>query len=405
MLFGVLFSNITAIDAKDTIGYFLDNNKFEKISFKLIHNLIIFKASVNGVDSLNFILDSGAENNILFSNTLPQNFPKKVLKTNQYVKGFGDKDSIEATILGYNRIKIGTHLLGNHLYFLEIKELDNALSSFVGETISGIIGIEIFKYFKIHIDYAESVITFYPKDDTHNFKSYKNIPVQIIDNKFYTKSFVTNPKNKVLETNLMLDLGESKSIVLAVNESKSIVPNDKVIMSHLGWGINGNLNGLICYYPKVKWGKFKWEKVLVAMPDSSSAMYFFEDKEREGNIGGEIFKRFNIFIDWNNGIFKLKPNNKFHEPFDYNKIGLTISATGKNYEEYYVTEVAYFSPAEIYGISIGDKIIAIDKVLTKDLDINEVLNLLNPKNTKSILLDIERNNIIYTIQMQLFDRL
>ncbi len=122
----------------------------QKVSFKLVNNLIIIPVSVNGQE-LSFILDSGASNTIIFGLT---GIDSLALKNIKKVKlfGLGGGAPIEAILSENNLLQIrNISGFGQKIYAIPNDKFD--LSTQMGETIHGIIGYNLFKHFVISINY------------------------------------------------------------------------------------------------------------------------------------------------------------------------------------------------------------------------------------------------------------
>src|SRR5690606_37829339 len=75
-------------------------------------------------------------------------------------------------------------------------------------------------------------------------------------------------------------------------------------------------------------GDFAFKKPIVAFPDANSIRNVQLVTDRVGSVGGEILKRFTVVLDYQEKKIHLKPNNKFKEPFTYNKSGISIQHNG-----------------------------------------------------------------------------
>src|SRR5690606_19906061 len=73
---------------------------------------------------------------------------------------------------------------------------------------------------------------------------------------------------------------------------------------------------------------FNLKDVNVAFPDSSAINLARKFKERNGSVAGEILKRFNMIIDYNDSKITLKKNKNFKLPFQYNMSGVVIEQDG-----------------------------------------------------------------------------
>ena len=134
MLFFGLFLPFLLLAQQDfTIS---DHRTEVSIPFKLINNLVFIPIKVNGIE-LNFLLDSGVEETILFSME-----DKKEVSFNNVEKvklrGLGGEEEIEGLKSANNVLE--THGLEshNHLLYIILDQSFN-LSSHIGIPVNGII--------------------------------------------------------------------------------------------------------------------------------------------------------------------------------------------------------------------------------------------------------------------------
>ena len=112
--------------------------------FKLINNLIIIPIKVNGSE-LNFLLDTGVSNSIMFNLSVKDSLKLKNTKKIR-LRGLGEGDYMDAIKSTNNLFRIGKIINGYHMvYLIPGKEFD--LSTTLGVNINGIIGGDLFHDF------------------------------------------------------------------------------------------------------------------------------------------------------------------------------------------------------------------------------------------------------------------
>ena len=82
---------------------------------------------------------------------------------------------------------------------------------------------------------------------------------------------------------------------------------------------------------------FELRDVNVAFPDSA---YIDLDKfyeKRNGSVGGEILKQFNLFDDYGNSKLSLKKNGFFKDTFSYNNSGIVLDHNGTRFVKERIT--------------------------------------------------------------------
>lgn len=400
LLVWMVYSSVKA----DNFGFYLEGHDKYTFSVELVHNLIVLKASINGLDSQRFILDSGAEANIIFSEILPPSFPKEILKDNIYIGGFGMEDSIAGKVLGNNTITIDDIVFGGHLYWIEVSGIYSAVSNYMGMSIAGILGIDFFRNMGIKVDYVNKELTCYASGSKLPVHRYKQVPIQLYDNKIFTDIIVKNDKEEDKKISVMIDMGESKSLVLMRDTTHHIIEPEKSISAHLGIGIGGDIEGRIFYYPSLRWKNFRWKKVMVAMPDPEFSFLYSIKANRSGSIGADILRRFTIIYDVANQGLYLKKNINFKDPYTYNRCGITLEYN-MEMSQYIVSEVSELSPAYVFGIKPGDIILSVNHSALNKKYYEDVLAMMSSPDTKTLEVEILRNGVKNTIAIILFDRL
>jgi membrane-associated protease RseP (regulator of RpoE activity) len=165
--------------------------------------------------------------------------------------------------------------------------------------------------------------------------------------------------------------------------------------------------------------------VNVAYPDSSSIDISKVYKDRNGSIGGDILKRYNMFVDYGNEMLYFKKNSYFKKPFTYNNSGIVLEHNGTMFVNeriklpssdgytkshnpnavkidisishrmllkpmYKVVELRKSSNAYAAGLRVGDILLAINGREVYNLKLNQINEILHGDTGRSVRLKIER---------------
>jgi hypothetical protein len=157
----LLFLSFQLLLAQD--GFHFNGNKTKiTIPFQLLNNLIIIPIEVNGV-KLNFLLDTGVEESILFSldetDTISFSNIEKIR-----IKGFGTKEAFDGYKSTRNILNIKEYQDDNHTLYLVLDQ-DINISSQIGIPVNGIIGFNFFRNNLIKIDYEAKKITVFKQNN------------------------------------------------------------------------------------------------------------------------------------------------------------------------------------------------------------------------------------------------
>lgn len=436
MLFFGLLTSFTLFAQGD----FLIENRNKKviIPFKLINNLVFIPIKVNGIE-LNFLLDSGVEETILFSMEERQDVSFKNIEKIK-LRGLGSEEEIEGLKSTNNVLETHGLKSSNHLVYIILDQSFN-LSSHIGIPVNGIIGYKFFKNNIVEINYQKKRIVVHANNEETRKKldkKFKTIPITIERSKPYIYA------NAVVDTvtvpaKLLIDIGNSDAFWIFEN-SKIKLPK-KNFPDFLGKGFSGDIEGHRAKIDNFIIDEFNFKKPIVSFPDSSSIKNVKMVPGRIGSIGGEVLKRFTVVLDYAGKKIYLKKNNKFSEPFTYNKSGITIQHNGLQWVQetvhlemvkvastleevqadnkkdgefkykfslkpvYEIVNIRKNSAAEKCGLQKGDIIVSINKNVPYKYSLQQINTLLKSEEDIWINLEVERNSVILKFRFKLEDEL
>ncbi|WP_289042944.1 aspartyl protease family protein [uncultured Olleya sp.] len=301
--------------------------KSDKIRFQLVSNVIVIPVNVNGIE-LKFLLDTGVNKPIIF-NFLKDSDSLKILNAKKIkLKGLGDSEYVEAIRSGHNTFTIGNAINKDQAFFT-IYDSNLNFGPKLGLPIDGIIGYDLFKDFIVEVNYSSQYIRLF---DPFKYK-YKRcakcdvVNMSLFRNKPYIQGKVEQD-SKELPVKLLIDSGSSDALWLFENREKGLRINASFFNDFLGAGLSGSVYGKRSKIKKFSIGKFYFDNPKVAYPDSVIVKTLTSRHDRDGSIGGEVLKRFNCIIDYQNAKITLKKNSLYKLPFSYNKSGLQVENDG-----------------------------------------------------------------------------
>tara|TARA_R110002153_G_scaffold44225_4_gene124681 strand:- start:6912 stop:8246 length:1335 start_codon:yes stop_codon:yes gene_type:complete len=399
--------------------------KFQKVKFELVNNLIIIPIEVNGAQ-LSFILDSGVNKPILFN--LSDKDSIQINNVSEIViKGLGEGEPINALISSSNLFRIGEVVnTDQQLYVVMDKELN--LSPRLGIPVHGIIGYDLFRDFIVELNYSSKYLKLHDPDLYRSKKSSKTrtLPLQIIQNKAYVQGDVLMKNKKNIPVKLLIDSGSSDALWLFEDLDRGLgVPRDNYV-DFLGQGLSGSIYGKRTKIDGIKLAGFLLKDVKTAFPDLQyfNSMTTFGD--RNGSLGGEVLKRFTLVFNYGNSTLSLRKNSLFNKPFDFNLSGIDIQHNGMRYisesiadangsvlvdsgksfgdvqilfenmtrlsmvPEIIVSGIRAGSPGHEAGLQEGDVILAVNGKKVHHYKLQQILQMLNDKEGKRVKVLIER---------------
>lgn len=402
------------------------------IPFKLINNLIFIPVTVNGIE-LNFLLDTGVEETILLS--LEDKNEVKFFNVQKVkLKGLGSDEAIEGLRSSNNVVAMGGLVDKDHDLYIVLDQSFN-FSTHIGIPVNGILGYHFFKSNLIEIDYDKKKIIVHKENAKIRKKiekKYAAIPITIERNKPYMMASVTIAKDS-LPAKLLIDIGNSDALWLFRDKQKSITVPQRSFEDYLGKGFSGDVTGSRARITELRIGRFNFEQPIIAFPDSVSIKSVAMVRNRSGSVGGEIFKRFSIILDYANNKMFLRKSNHYYIPFHYNMSGIELQNEGMQWVQetvklqtvnaentydvngnkesfkykfalkpvYTVSSVRKDSPAELSGIRKDDTIISINGVTGYRYTLQDINEILRSEDGKWITIEVERDSQILKFRFQL----
>ncbi len=414
-----------------------DKDISQKIRFERISNLIIFPVEINGV-MLSFALDTGVSKPILFNLTEKDALSLRNAET-FYLHGLGADGKIEALRSKHNTFRIGNAVIENQDLYV-VFDRDISFTPRLGVLVHGIIGYDIFKDYVVEVNYSSKYIRLYRPSTFKSklSKRWAKVPLTIHKKKPYIDTEVTI-KDETKRVKLLIDTGSSDALWLFEDLKNGLVPNkDLVFEDFLGMGLSGSVYGKRSKVTYFELSNFKLNDVNVAFPDSLSIDITRVYRERNGSLGGDILKRFNLFFDYKNKELHLKKNSLYNKPFTYNNSGIVLEHHGVmfvkeriklpstgNYNKknshnavqidfsldyrmslkpaYKIVEIRMSSNAYKVGLRVGDILIAINSKPAYNYELSEINDIFHGETGKTIRLRIERNGIDMPFKFKLDD--
>ena len=377
-----------------SFGFLFDNpsKKSLVIDFKQVSNLIVIPVSINGSDTMNFILDTGVRDPIITELTLVEELNLNYLKSID-LRGLGSEIITQAYQSGDNQIKL-PGLTASHQKINVILDENFQISQILGMPVHGLIGFNLFKHYIIKVDYRNEKIRLY-KPQFFEYKPRKNdivLPLSFIgNNKPIIKSEVIQDDGKVVPVSLLVDTGASDALWISTQTDTTLKIPEKNIYAFLGAGLGGDLFGYKGRLSALWLGGRPMSTPIVSYPSDDFINNLVVSEHRNGSIGGEILRRFTVTFDYYNKRMILDPNPGINDNFYYNMSGLELINPVPGVQVYTVSNVIEGSPAWNAGIRKNDQVLSINHQNHRDLTLNDINLMLRQKENKKIRMEVLRN--------------
>ena len=397
-----------------------------KIRFELVNNLMVVPLEVNGAQ-LSFILDSGVGKPILFNLADKDSIELKNVRK-LTIQGLGTGEPIEALSSVGNTFRLASLVNHSQQVFVVLdKELN--FSTSLGIPVHGIIGYDLFRDFVVEINYGRKYLRFHdPKTyKARRGKGEQTLPLGVDRSRAFLEGSVVVSDGAEVPVRLLMDTGSSDAIWLFPDAEEGLIVPEKHYEDFLGKGLNGIIYGKRTKIRQLRIGDFVLSDAKAAFPDMESFRGMEEMDERDGSLGGELLKRFNMVVNYPAGEITLSKNSHFKDPFLFNRAGIELEHAGMRLisqritdtrgvvmesddpfgnvqillegqtrlslvPEIVVSAIRAGSPAHEVGLREGDVILAVNGKSVHKFKLQEVMGMINDKTGKRVRLLIERFN-------------
>jgi hypothetical protein len=183
-----------------------------------------------------------------------------------------------------------------------------------GFEFDGVIGYDFINAFVVEIDYLKKTMNLYDPATYRYQGKGEIIPISIAGRRIpFVNTTITFEKGPPLEAMLEIDTGADRTIIFS---GPSVAKNKLVermpgTSQGEGRGAGGEQKILVGKVKTTRLGKFLFSNLPVGLVLAD------DGKEEDGVIGGEIFRRFKLILDYSRQRMILEPNQSFNDPFQF----------------------------------------------------------------------------------------
>ncbi len=290
----------TGVDAK-----IINRQPIGEIPFSLAGDSRIYvSVTVNGSDTLNFLVDTGASSLVLNTNSP---------KLQGHIHKGEKADNLGAS--GVNTVEYSddnTVTIGSVKY----EHAGCAHIPYPADYWDGVVGLNALGAFNIEINYDDFKIYCYPKGEMmEGAESLVAFPFEYK----YDVPFITVPakiNGNVYDLLLEVDTGSDRVLDLNtpfVNSHNLSETQKPFAISRIASsdGSSGELRNV--FFDEVRIGQYVLPKVAGAFSTLTEGMQSKSDID--GMLGNNFLKRFNMVVDFAGQTIYLQPNNYLYTPF------------------------------------------------------------------------------------------
>ena len=358
----------------------------QSINFKeYTGGVMVIQAKIDTISQpLNFIFDTGSSGISLDSATCVE-FKLTTKSTDTSVSGIAGTRKVSYVF--NKKFTVGNLVTDSLNFYVNDYAI---LQSVYGERIDGIVGYSFISKYIFKIDFDSLKMEIFSPGKIKYETGSTTLKPSI--SRLITTNAEVKEKDRI-EKNFYFDTGAGLNLLLTENfvkENKFLMRRRKVLTTQVQ-GLGGKKTIGLTVIKKLKFGNYVFRNVPTNIYKDSGNSVFSTDIV--GLIGNDIFRRFNMVINYGASEINLKPNSNFTDLFDYAYTGVSLFSDGQNV---YADDIIENSPAEKSGLKNGDIIIGVGLSFSGDIQTYEKLL---QKAKESIKIFVKRNDKIFFVTL------
>jgi PDZ domain/Aspartyl protease len=367
------------------------------IPVQVASNLVYVQGHVNDSRQISVVLDTGASLSILVPAVAKEIGLHASGSAEAAGLGHGSSESfqiVENAQLKWGHEGSELQLSGQRIAILPV----GYVAEQVGRPTEALFGSNVFKNFRVTIDYEGERATF---DSLTSLSAVagESIPIKILGDAPFVTASLLCPDGSRINGLFLLDSGTTGSLIL----NKSFLaahPEITAGRSSVDFpsvqAVGGAIDLKLVRVAGLELGSFRLKEPIAAVPQSSTGV--LSNPEIAGFIGAEIMRRFAVTWDYANQKMSLAPNSHLHDAFESDASGLRLVVIPPDYKTIHVSAVLPGSSAAEAGLRAGDIVKAFNGI--SDMPLWRLTNELR-KPGASVVILIQRDTEVLTVTLQL----
>ena len=322
---------------------------------------------VNGKGPSMFILDTGADLTVIEKGHAAE--IGLAMEGSIEIRGAGESTLDAAMIAGPSVRIAGLDIPSDVMIAVPL----GPLSLYEGRPIQGILGYDVLSRFVVEVDYAAKKATLHDPSKFAAPGDARPFEITFDGNTPVMKAVIALPDGRSFDVRLTLDTGNRTSLILhqPFVEAHGIRASLPTIESApLGMGVGGLTRQDLGRIASLSLGDSVMEAPLTSFSIEQAGAN--ANPDIDGNVGGEVLRRFTLWIDYGKKRILLRPNRSLSDPFEYDMSGLLLANATASRTEPVVLNVLPGSPAQEAGVKVNDVIVTIDGTAASSLTLEAI---------------------------------
>ncbi len=275
------------------------------------------------------------------------------------------------------------------------------LKPILGDFADGILGMEYFYESVLEINYENEYMRRFQSIDSVDLSNYTKIKLKKEDNRLFIPLKVQINDSITIAGNYQLDFGAGGSVTLTSSAANTFnllnnIEKKTPYFTKYG-GVGGESSMYSFRAASLQIADFVFDDV--TMNFSSDTSGALASNKHLGLLGNGIYERFNVFIDFKNNDFYIKPNSNFEKLFEFSKLGFSYVDRNHTLNAWIVTGLYSGCNAEKQGLKIDDRIIAVNGISIHEISYESQKEFF--KKLSNVILTVKRNDELKDIRFNL----
>lgn len=366
------------------------------IPFELNTNHIHIKVTINDQPA-NFILDTGAAMSVMAMEKAKAMELK--MEGTVGIGGAGSEGGTAGSFVQNARLKMDG--LEGFTTGVQIALPLIKIAQSESRNVDGILGAEFFRRYVVQIDYpARQLNVFDPETYQYN-GSGAVLPLTFKHNHPHINIQIQAENGELIDCDTVVDTGARSALILArpfVEEHNLLKLTPKTFASSaIGAGLNGISKGILGRLKTVRLGSIVIEHPVTTFSQDTQGV-FASTSVLQGNIGGEILRRFRVTFDYKRKQMMLEPTAELTTPYEFDMSGLFLRSDGAEFKTIRIERVQENAPAGEAGIQAGDELLSINGKPVAQFTLESIRQMFRKDQTKCTL-KIKREEKVITVKM------
>ncbi|TDF38297.1 hypothetical protein EYS14_11450 [Alteromonadaceae bacterium M269] len=343
-------------------------------------------ASVNGVDNLRFVIDTGARVSFFIdtdkvkSLNLPEGYGLSLGGVGDSSRSPAYKTRVDTLNLGgvsFKDVGFAYMPATTTPYYLD---KDEAI-------VDGVLGHDVIQHFHWQLNKAENRVSIYSKESLPMLASNTiTIPAKVKFRRFKVPVRINLDENTTIEHEMILDTGSRHfmKINTAYLDNEGLALSSKTITA-ADFGLSGQTIHQRTTLPKLMVGDANF-------PNIKTNLVKTDDEDDFWYLGSALFSHYDMILDYQRELLHLTPIKGLSFASRYNLIGLELRKLKNG--NFIVRYILPDMPAFNTDLTVGDEISSIDGQLASNISLDTWLDISNQPGQHQICVKTEQERCL-----------